>query len=138
MYNKIILIGRLTRDPEMTLSQQQVAVVRFSLAVNRRFQSKDGVDETDFINCVAFRTTAEMLAKYMKKGSLIQVEGRLQQRKYTTESGENRTSYDVICDNVLFLESKKSQQDMNLPDDSSNYDGNYQGGSDSTNDDLPF
>lgn len=137
MYNKVILIGRLTKDPEMTLSQQQVAVVRFSLAVNRRFQSKDGVEDVDFINCVAFRTTAEMLSKYMKKGSLIQVEGRLQQRKYTTESGENRISYDVICDNVLFLESKKMQQDLNTQN-SSNQDGDYQGSNTFTDDDLPF
>lgn len=137
MYNKVILIGRLTKDPEMTLSQQQVAVVRFSLAVNRRFQSKDGVEDVDFINCVAFRTTAEMLSKYMKKGSLIQVEGRLQQRKYTTESGENRISYDVICDNVLFLESKKMRQDLNTQN-SSNQDGDYQGSNNFTDDDLPF
>lgn len=106
MINRVILIGRLVADPEAKYTQSGLAVCNFRLAVERNFKNAEGEKETDFINCVAWRKTAELIAEYCKKGHLIGVDGSLQMRRYETREGEKRTTYEVQCDSVQFLESK--------------------------------
>lgn len=101
--NSVILIGRLTRDPELKFGQSGKAYSRFSLAVDRIFQR----GEADFINCVAFGKTAELIGEYLRKGNRAGVQGRLQMNRYEV-NGEKRTSYDVVVDTVEFLEGKSS------------------------------
>ena len=108
--NKVILMGRLTRDPEVRYGgANNSAVARFSLAVDRRFK-RDGDEQTaDFINCVAFGKTAEFLEKYARKGTKFVVEGRIQTGSYTNKEGQKVYTTDVVCENVEFAESKNSQ-----------------------------
>ena len=103
--NKVILIGRLTKDPELRYTSTDIPVVQFVLAVNRAF-SRNGERQADFINCVAWRNLADNLAKYMKKGSQICVEGQIQVRNFEDNGGVKRYVTEVICDNIHFLESK--------------------------------
>lgn len=105
MINKVILAGRLVKDPELRKTQTDISVCSFTIAVNRPFTSKDGQRGVDFIDCVAWRNQAENLAQYMRKGSLIAVEGRLQTRVSEYE-GQKRKYFEIQCDNVSFLESK--------------------------------
>lgn len=107
MLNKIFLMGRLTRDPELRRTQSGTAVTSFSLAVDRDFKSQSGEKETDFIDCVAWRGTAEYVSKYFTKGRMAVVEGRLQVREYTDREGNKRRTAEVIADNVYFGDSKK-------------------------------
>ena len=102
MLNKIILMGRLTRDPELRRTQSGTAVTSFSLAVDRDFKSQSGEKETDFIDIVAWRSTAEFVSKYFTKGRMAVVEGRLQIRDWTDRDGSKRRSAEVIADNVYF------------------------------------
>ncbi len=103
MINRVVLLGRLTRDPELRYTPSGVAVATFSLAVDRRFTNQQGEKETDFINIVVWRQLAELCANYLKKGQQAAVEGRLQTRNY--ENKEGRTVYvtEVVADNVQFL-----------------------------------
>ena len=105
MLNKIILMGRLTRDPELRRTQSGTAVTSFSLAVDRDFKSQSGEKETDFIDIVAWRNTAEFVNKYFSKGRMAVVEGRLQIRDWTDRDGGKRRSAEVIADNVYFGDS---------------------------------
>ena len=107
MLNKIILMGRLTRDPELRRTQSGTAVTSFSLAVDRDFKSQNGEKETDFIDVVAWRSTAEFVSKYFTKGRMAVVEGRLQIRDWTDRDGGKRRSAEVIADNVYFGDSKR-------------------------------
>ena len=107
MLNKIILMGRLTRDPELRRTQSGTAVTSFSLAVDRDFKSQNGEKETDFIDIVAWRGTAEFVSKYFTKGRMAVVEGRLQIRDWTDRDGGKRRSAEVIADNVYFGDSKR-------------------------------
>ena len=107
MLNKIILMGRLTRDPELRRTQSGTAVTSFSLAVDRDFKSQGGDKETDFIDIVAWRNTAEFVSKYFTKGRMAVVEGRLQIRDWTDRDGGKRRSAEVIADNVYFGDSKR-------------------------------
>ena len=106
MLNKIILMGRLTRDPELRRTESGTAVCSFSIAVDRDFKSKNGEKETDFIDIVAWRATAEFVSKYFTKGRMAVVEGRLQIRDWTDKEGGKRRSAEVIADNVYFGDSK--------------------------------
>lgn len=106
MINKVILIGRLTRDPEVKYLQQGVAVASFTLAVDRTFKNKDGEKEADFIPVVVWRKTAELCEKYLFKGSLTAVVGRLQTRTYDAADGTKRYVTEVIADEVQFLQPK--------------------------------
>ncbi len=108
MLNKVILMGRITADPELKKTTSGVSVLSFSLAVERSY-SKDGKRETDFINCVAFRTTAEFVSRYFTKGNMIALVGELQQRTYQTQQGEKRSVYEVVASDVSFCESKRSE-----------------------------
>lgn len=107
MLNKIILMGRLTRDPELRRTGSGTAVTSFSLAVDRDFKSQSGEKETDFIDIVAWRNTAEFVSKYFTKGRMAVVEGRLQIRDWTDKEGGKRRSAEVVADNVYFGDSKR-------------------------------
>lgn len=107
MLNKIILMGRLTRDPELRRTNGGTAVASFALAVDRDFKSQSGEKETDFIDIVAWRNTAEFVSKYFSKGRTAVVEGRLQIRDWTDKDGGKRRSAEVIAENVYFGDSKK-------------------------------
>jgi single-strand DNA-binding protein len=108
MLNHIVLMGRLTRDPELRRTQSGVAVASFTLAVDRDFQSRDsGEKQTDFIDIVAWRNTAEFVSKYFTKGRMAVVSGRLQIRDWTDREGGKRRSAEVVADNVYFGDSKK-------------------------------
>lgn len=108
MLNKCIMMGRLCDDPEFRQTQSQIPVCRFRIAINRP-KSKDGQDKADFINCVAWRSSAEFVSRYFSKGSMIIIEGRMQNNDYTDGNGVKHYSYEVLCDNVTFGESKKAQ-----------------------------
>ncbi len=107
MLNRIILMGRLTRDPELRRTGSGTAVTSFSLAVDRDFKSQSGEKETDFIDIVAWRNTAEFVSKYFAKGRMAIVEGRLQIRDWTDKDGNKRRNAEVVADNVYFGDSKK-------------------------------
>jgi single-strand DNA-binding protein len=107
MLNKVILMGRLTRDPEFRQTTSGVPVCKFSVAVNRQFANKQtGERETDFIDCDAWRNTAEFVSRYFSKGSMILVEGQLRNNNYTDNNGVKHYSMRVLVDNVSFCESK--------------------------------
>ena len=106
MINKAILVGRLTADPELRTTQSGVSVCSFSVAVDRRFSGGSGERQTDFINCVAWRQSAEFIAKYFNKGKLIGVEGSIQTRNYEDRQGNKRTAVEVVVDNATFIGSK--------------------------------
>lgn len=108
MLNHIVLMGRLTRDPELRRTQSGIAVASFSLAVDRDFGSRDGGEkQTDFIDIVAWRQTAEFVSKYFTKGRMAVVSGRLQIRDWTDKDGGKRRSAEVVADNVYFGDSKR-------------------------------
>ena len=107
MLNKIILMGRLTRDPELRRTGSGTAVTSFALAVDRDFKGQGGEKETDFIDVVAWRSTAEFVSKYFTKGRMAVVEGRLQIRDWKDKEGNNRRSAEVMADNVYFGDSKR-------------------------------
>lgn len=104
--NKVILIGRLTRDPEMRTTISGTNVTRFTIAVTRTYQDQNGERTADFISCVAWRRQAENIAKYCTKGTQVAVEGRIQTGSYDAQDGSKRYTTDIICDNVTFLGSK--------------------------------
>ena len=108
MLNHITIMGRLTRDPEMRSTQSGVAVASFTLAVDRDFSGRDGGEkQTDFIDCTAWRHTAEFVSKYFSKGRMAVVSGRLQIDNYTDNDGNKRKAAKVIADNIYFGDSKK-------------------------------
>ena len=111
MLNHIVIMGRLTRDPELRRTGSGVAVTSFTLAVDRDFGSREsGERETDFIDCVAWRNTGEFVSKYFTKGSMAVVSGRLQIRGWTDKEGNKRRTAEVVADNVYFGESKRSSE----------------------------
>lgn len=120
MLNHITIMGRLTRDPSLRNTQNGAAVASFTLAVDRDFKAESGAKETDFIECVAWRNTAEFVNKYFTKGRMAVVSGRLQLRKYTDKDGNNRTVAEVVADNVYFADSKKEEGNGNSYGDLSN------------------
>lgn len=110
MLNRVVLVGRLTKDPELRVSQSNIAVTNFNLAVNRPFTGKDGEQGADFINCVTFRKQAENVNQYLKKGSLCGIDGRIQTRNYENKDGQRVYVTEVVCESVQFLEPKNSVQ----------------------------
>ncbi len=115
--NKVILIGRLTKDPELKTLASGIANVSFSIAVQRSFTNQNGEREADFINCVAWRRQAENISKYCVKGTQVAVEGRLQVRNYDAQDGTKKYITEVICDNVTFLGSKGDKQSNFIPNE---------------------
>src|SRR5690625_2120573 len=109
MLNRVVLVGRLTKDPELKYTANGVTVANFTNACNRPYKNQQGEQEADFINCVAWRKPAENLANYMKKGGLIGVDGRIQTRSYEGQDGKKVYVTEVVAENVQFLESRNSQ-----------------------------
>ena len=108
MLNQITIMGRLTRDPELRRTQSGIPVCTFTVAVDRDFQQRDGSEkQTDFIDCVAWRSTAEFVTKYFAKGRMIIVSGSLQSRKWQDKNGQNRVSWEISVGNVYFGDSKR-------------------------------
>lgn len=108
MLNKVFIMGRLTRDPELRRTQTGTAVASFTLACERDFKDKDTGDrQTDFIDCVAWRQTGEFVSRYFTKGRMAVVEGRLQVRSYTDKEGNKRKATEIVVDNAYFADSKK-------------------------------
>jgi len=110
--NKVFLIGRLTRDPELRYTGSNIPVATFSLAVNRNFANQSGEREADFINIVVWRKQAENVKNYLSQGSQVAIDGRIQTRSYDGEDGKKRYITEVIADNVQFLDSKGSRENF--------------------------
>lgn len=108
--NKAILIGRLTKDPELKYTNNNMPVATFSIAINRTFTNAQGEREADFINIVVWRKQAEAVKNYISKGSLVAVEGRIQTRSYDAKDGSKRYVTEVVADSVRFLETKQQSQ----------------------------
>ena len=109
MLNHIVIMGRLTRDPELRYTQSQLPVATFRVAVDRDF-GRGEEKQTDFIDCVAWRSTGEFVSKYFQKGSMAIVSGRLQMRDWTDKEGNKRTSAEIVADNVYFGDSKRDAE----------------------------
>ena len=136
MLNRVVLVGRLTRDPDFRTSQSGVSVANFTLAVNRTFTNAQGEREADFINCVVFRRQAENVNTYLSKGSLAGVDGRLQSRSYDNKEGQRVYVTEVVCDSVQFLEPKGSNNNSNQSNSgqyNTNYNNNYNNGNNNYN-----
>lgn len=156
MINNVVLVGRLTKDPDLKYTGNGTAVATFTLAVNRNFTNQSGEREADFINCVIWRKPAEILANYAKKGVLIGVIGRIQTRSYDNQQGQKVYVTEVIADNFQLLESKKADSSQNTQgsgvsnSQTNNYTRNQQNTNNATadpfgnssidisDDDLPF
>jgi len=110
MLNRVVLVGRLTKDPDLRYTASGVAVSNFTVAVNRPFTNQQGDREADFINCVVWRRPAENLANYMRKGSMVGIDGRIQTRNFEGQDGRTIFVTEVVADSVQFLESKGSNQ----------------------------
>ena len=107
--NKVCLTGRITRNIELKYNQNNVAITSFTLAVTRKFKNQNGEYESDFINCIAYKSTAELLNKYVKKGDLLGIEGRIQTRNYEDKDGKRVYVTEVIVDSIDFLQSRKDE-----------------------------
>lgn len=112
MLNRIILQGRLCKDPELRHTQTGTAVASFTIAVDRDFKNQNGEKEADFVNCVAWKSTAEFVSRFFTKGRMAVLDGRLQSRRYTDKDGNNRTAYEVVASSVYFGDSKKDPLDQ--------------------------
>ena len=126
--NKVIIIGRFTRDPEIkyTTGESATATARFSLAVNRRFKNKEGNYDADFINCVAFGKTAEFIEKYFTKGMAIGITGRIQTGSYTNKEGQKVYTTDVVVEETEFVESKNKGTSDNVPNNNANSNSDFE------------
>ena len=146
MLNVAVLTGRLVADPELRHTPNDTAVTSFTIAVNRRFARSPEERQTDFIDIVAWRSTAEFVCKYFKKGQLISIEGSIQTRSYQDKEGNKRKAFEVVANNVHFVESKKdsSNEGSDFEEKSNENFTEYSNGNDSdfqtieSDDDLPF
>ncbi|MEL1134908.1 single-stranded DNA-binding protein [Desulfitobacterium sp. THU1] len=136
MLNRVVLIGRLTKDPELRYTPNGVAVASFTLAVDRNFKNANGEREADFIPCVVYRQLAELCANYLSKGKLAAVDGRLQVRTYDGQDGQRRWVYEIVAENVRFLSPKDGNSGHGSSSGASDV-GTY-GHEVSLDDDIPF
>jgi single-strand DNA-binding protein len=151
MINRVVLVGRLTKEPTLRKTQSNASVASFTCAVNRRFQQQE--QTTDFINCVAWNKTADFIAQYGRKGALVGIEGRIQTRNYDDATGKRVYVTEIVCDSIQLLESKSvnetratelaasPQQDYFMDTNNNSYpDDNFDNGLslDISSDDLPF
>lgn len=124
MLNNVVLIGRLTKDPELKYTPNNVAVATFSLAVNRRFKNNEGVHEADFINCVMWNKSAENLSNWIKKGNMIAITGRIQTRNYENQNGQRVYVTEVVAETFQNLEKRDNTANTNsMTENIPNYDG---------------
>lgn len=126
MINRVILVGRLTKDPALRKTASGTSVVSFTVACNRRFSGQNQEQQADFINCVAWRQTADFLSQYAAKGNLVGVEGRIQTRSYDDQTGKRVWVTEVVADNVQMLESRASREGRANNNVQSGYQGGYQ------------
>ena len=126
--NRVILIGRLVKDPDFKKTQTDISYVSFTLAVNRNYQNKNGERQADFINCVAWRNTADAISRFFRKGMQVGIEGQIQTRTYDDMNGVRRYITEVLCDNFYFLEPKKNNQDNPYDNGYANYNSGPQYG----------
>ncbi|OLF32060.1 single-stranded DNA-binding protein [Staphylococcus aureus] len=142
MINRVVLVGRLTKDPEFRTTPNGVNVATFTLAVNRTFTNANGEREADFINVVVFRNQAENVNNYLSKGQLAGVDGRIQSRSYENQEGRRIFVTEIVADSVQFLEPKNNNQQNNQPQQQRGQApaGNnpFGNGTDIDNSDLPF
>lgn len=141
MLNTVTLMGRLTAEPELRHTANATPVASFTIAVERDFKGNDGQKQTDFINCVAWRGTAEFVSKYFHKGSMAVVSGRLQIRSYQDRDGNNRTVAEVLAENVYFGESRRSSDSHDSNDSRDTSAAEQKSGFvelDDEEEDLPF
>lgn len=142
--NKVLLVGRLTRDPELRTTQSGMAVARFTVAVNQNYTNRNGERGTDFINCVVWERQASNVSKYCHKGTLVSVEGRITSRSYDAQDGSKRYVTEVVCENVNFLSPKSNENGASYGNNESynppsNYPDNEPMGMDTTDlTDDPF
>ncbi|WP_421073018.1 single-stranded DNA-binding protein [Listeria monocytogenes] len=132
MMNRVVLVGRLTKDPELRYTPAGVAVATFTLAVNRPFKNGQGEREADFINCVVWRKPAENVANFLKKGSLTGVDGRVQTRNYEGNDGKRVYVTEIVAESVQFLEPKQNAVEGSTPNNNQNeasYSNNNKNGS---------
>ncbi|NYV64628.1 single-stranded DNA-binding protein [Bacillus sp. Gen3] len=136
MMNRVVLVGRLTKDPDLRFTPSGAAVATFTLAVNRTFTNQQGEREADFINCVVWRKPAENVANFLKKGSLAGVDGKLQTRSYEGQDGKRVYVTEVVAESVQFLEPKNNQSSNHQRND----DNPFSNGQpiDVRDEDLPF
>lgn len=141
MLNRVVLVGRLTKDPEFRTTQNGVSVATFTLAVNRNFKNKNGEQQADFINVVVFRQQAENVNNYLSKGNLAGVDGRIQSRSYENKEGQRVYVTEVLADSVQFLEPKNNQSN-NQPQQQSGQaqsaNSPFDNSADISDDSLPF
>lgn len=137
--NKVQLVGRLTKNPEVRTSDNQTCVARFSVAVNRRFKNAEGKYDADFISCIAFGKTAEFIEKYFNKGMAIGIVGRIQTGSYENKDGVKVYTTDVVVDEAEFVESKNSSSGGSVAP-AENQDGfdDFEAIGNEDDDDLPF
>jgi len=126
MLNRVVIVGRLTRDPDLRYTSTGVAVANFTVAANRPFKNQQGEQEADFINCVTWRKQAENLTTYMKKGNLIGVDGRIQTRSYENQEGKMVYVTEVLAESIQFLESRGSSQQRGGQQSQPNYQNQQQ------------
>lgn len=142
MLNRVVLVGRLTKDPEFRTTPNGVSVATFTLAVNRTFTNAQGERDADFINCVTFRKQADNVNRFLSKGSLVGVDGRMQSRSYENQDGKRVFVTEAVCDSVQFLEPKNNNQPNSQPQQQSGQaqSGNnpFDNGADISDDTLPF
>ena len=142
MMNRVVLVGRLTKDPDLRYTPTNVPTASFTIAVSRTFTNQTGEKEADFIPIVVWRKQAENVKKFVQKGSLVGVEGRIQVRNYEDRDGIRRYVTEVVADNVVFLESKGGDQPQDIPveptkEDQDSEDDKYENVM-FTNNDFPF
>jgi len=150
MLNMVAIMGRLTADPELRHTPSDIAVTTFTVAVNRSYVKQGAERQTDFIDVVAWRNTAEFICRYFKKGQMIAVQGSIQTRTYTDKDGKNRKAFEIIADNVYFTESRSSSAsspaaaETHREEPAADYNVSFSSGESddftviSDDDDLPF
>lgn len=138
MINNVTLVGRLTKDVEFKTTQGGISIARFNLAVNRNFKNKQGEQEADFINCIAFRKLAENVDSFIGKGSLVGIDGRIQSGSYENQEGKRVFTTEVVCNNVAFLDSKKGNDQNTGSNQQSGANPFDNTGADVNPEDLPF
>lgn len=143
MINQVVLVGRLTRDPELRHTQSNIANLRFTVAVNRQFANQQGERQADFINCIAWRAQAENMARFLRKGSLIGITGRIETGSYQNQQGQTVYTTDVIADSVQFLEPRGTTQDdggqqQNFGGNNNNFGGYQQNNAPQPQQSNPF
>ena len=143
MLNNVVLMGRLVADPELRHTPNDVSVTTFSIAVDRDFTRSGAERQTDFLNLVAWRQTAEFVCRYVRKGQLVALKGSIQSRSYTDKEGNKRTAVEIVADNVYFAEPKRSTEssyatETRYEEPSSFSNGSVDDFEEVADDDLPF